>query len=437
MEKILISVCIGIFETIIIHTLFNKIFEIKENCKKAIFIIDICIGSIIFLMEMADRGMIIIFAATVMALCYGCIFFNGSIYKKVFYSVMYSLIYLAGRLIIDFMHRINGFASETNGMLGISRYADIFFMEIITFLIVLFMIYKNKKTDDCDRYDDTFKIFSIVPVSSVMLLISLYSSEMYEYGVGSSSWMLLLSILLIVISNVIVQSMLESYVSMKYREYEGGIEKIQSEMEHKYYKRVEKSNKEYMELMHNIKQHFAVIGSMTEGNAELEEYLKGINTRLGSVSKVMYSQNQIFNAILSEKKEEAELRGILCEVRIDKGIYTGKVSDIDIIEIIGNVFDNAIEASEKVANKERRKISVHGSMTEGNKFFVISVENYCEIMPKKENGRFVTIKKDKTNHGIGLESINRLTEKNGGYADISVRDNIFKITIFLPIFPKN
>ena len=442
MQDIVMCLCVAAFETIIIHTLFNKIFHVKENCINLIVLGDICIGIIIFLMEMKGEGILIVIAETAAVLLYGCLLFAGNIYKRVFYGIMYSLIYLAGHLIIYFLYIINSNIDRERGVFGWSIYVDTLFIEIVTFLLMLFMIYKSKKSYGREQYGDTFKIFIIVPASSILLLVSLYNSDVYKYAVRRSSGLLLLSIFFIVISNIIVQNMLENYASIKYNEYVGSVEKLQSEMEHKYYKRIEKSNKEYMELIHNIKQHFTVIYAMSGDNEYVQNYLRGIDDRLNSVAKIMYCDNQILNAILSEKKDAAELKGILCDIKIDKDVNTGTISDIDIIEIVGNMFDNAIEASEKIKDMESRKIWIKGYMTNDKRFFSFSIENLCDTLPEEINGVYKTSKADGKNHGIGITSIKKIADKNNGYVDIMVREksekehyNTFKIVIMLPILP--
>ncbi|WP_416386581.1 GHKL domain-containing protein [Aequitasia blattaphilus] len=48
-----------------------------------------------------------------------------------------------------------------------------------------------------------------------------------------------------------------------------------------------------------------------------------------------------------------------------------------------------------------------------------------------KNNRFLTTKKDKTSHGIGLENIKEIVNKYNGNLDITHTETDFTITIFI------
>lgn len=68
---------------------------------------------------------------------------------------------------------------------------------------------------------------------------------------------------------------------------------------------------------------------------------------------------------------------------------------------------------------------------DNNMLIVVSKNQYCGILIKDKNGRLATTKGDAQNHGIGLKSVYRITNKYHGSVVIDDSDNMFIIKILL------
>ena len=55
----------------------------------------------------------------------------------------------------------------------------------------------------------------------------------------------------------------------------------------------------------------------------------------------------VLNSILCERKFVAESKGILYKIKLGNNLRTDFIEDLDLISIVGNLLDNAIEAAEK------------------------------------------------------------------------------------------
>ena len=95
---------------------------------------------------------------------------------------------------------------------------------------------------------------------------------------------------------------------------------------------------------------------------------------------------------------------------------------------MGNLLDNALEASRKVNNPDDRKISVSIITDSGS--MMINVVNSAErigVSNLKSN------KKDKLLHGYGLGNIKAIADKYGGVFTIERKESQCEATLFLPI----
>ena len=133
------------------------------------------------------------------------------------------------------------------------------------------------------------------------------------------------------------------------------------------------------------------------------------------------------DAILNSKISLAKAKGI--EVVADAHIPVKlKSSEIDLCCIIGNLFDNAIEASMKLP-PDQRVIRVYMDMK--NTQLYISFTNFTAGKKMKKEGKlFRSTKGD--GHGFGLVRIDAIVERLEGYISRNSEDGAFTTEILLP-----
>lgn len=105
-----------------------------------------------------------------------------------------------------------------------------------------------------------------------------------------------------------------------------------------------------------------------------------------------------------------------------------KLSEIDLCCIIGNLFDNAIEASMKLP-KEQRVIRVYMDMK--NTQLYISFTNFTAGKKMKKEGKLFRSTKGE-GHGFGLVRIDAIVDRLDGYISRNSEDGAFTTEILLP-----
>ncbi len=105
-----------------------------------------------------------------------------------------------------------------------------------------------------------------------------------------------------------------------------------------------------------------------------------------------------------------------------------KMSEIDLCCIIGNLFDNAIEASVKLP-KDQRIIRVYMDM-KGVQLYVSFTNFTASKKMKKVGGVFHSTKGD--GHGFGLVRIDNIIERLNGYLSRNREDGAFTTEILIP-----
>lgn len=180
---------------------------------------------------------------------------------------------------------------------------------------------------------------------------------------------------------------------------------------------------------HDYRNHIqAMKAYAAAGDLEaLRRYLDLLDTDLSTVDTVVKTGNPMTDAILNSKISLAVSKGIA--VTADAHIPVElKSSEIDLCCIIGNLFDNAIEASLKLP-EEQRKIRVYMDMK--NTQLYISFTNFTAGKKlQKQGGMFRSTKGE--GHGLGLARIDAIVERLDGYLSRASEDGAFTTEILLP-----
>ena len=112
------------------------------------------------------------------------------------------------------------------------------------------------------------------------------------------------------------------------------------------------------------------------------------------------------------------------------GIFNiNQIENMDLIVIMGNLMDNAIEAAENVQDGFL-KIYLY---TQNNAHFSVIkvINNYIQEI-EEDRGILLTIKEDKGKHGFGIKNIKAVTEKYNGYFECFYQNKIFTAVVIIP-----
>ncbi len=203
----------------------------------------------------------------------------------------------------------------------------------------------------------------------------------------------------------------------------------QRELIETHYQEVENMYRQIRGWRHDYRNHIQTMKVLT-ANGDLEalrEYLDKLDTDLNTVDTVVKTGNPMADAILNSKISLARSRGIpvQCDAHIPVKL---KMSELDLCCIIGNLFDNAIEASLSLP-EDQRLIRVYMDM-KGTQLYISFTNFTAEKKLPKVGKRFATTKGD--GHGFGLLRIDSIIERLDGYLSRNSEDGAFTTEILIP-----
>ena len=171
---------------------------------------------------------------------------------------------------------------------------------------------------------------------------------------------------------------------------------------------------------HDRRHHNLVLLEFARNN-EIESvraYLKNlVDSDCEVLGGVRHCENMTVNTVLSVYERRANENGISVNISAKAGRELSVLPQ-DLVIVIANLFENAINATSKLKSADKR-IDIY--IKDSAQRLLIKAENPC-----KTNLTF-----DETVWGVGIRSVISVTNKYEGMYDFTVDDGIFSAKVSL------
>ena len=203
----------------------------------------------------------------------------------------------------------------------------------------------------------------------------------------------------------------------------------QRELIETHYREVENMYRQIRGWRHDYRNHIQMMKVLAaNGDMDaLKVYLDELDTDLNTVDTVVKTGNPMADAILNSKISLARSRNIPTQVDAHIPVKL-KMSELDLCCIIGNLFDNAMEASLALP-EEKRLIRVYMDM-KGTQLY-ISFTNFTAAKKLNKVGKGFRTSKGE-GHGFGLVRIDDIVSRYDGYLSRNSEDGAFTTEILIP-----
>ena len=171
---------------------------------------------------------------------------------------------------------------------------------------------------------------------------------------------------------------------------------------------------------HDRRHHNLVLLEFANKNdiETVKDYLKTlVDDDSDSLGEINYCKNPTINTVLSVYEKKAKNAGIKVKIAARAGNDI-PVSPKDMVIVIANLFENAINATKKLKSKEK---IIDVDIREKETRLLVKIENPC-----KTNLKF-----DEVDYGIGISSVITTTEKYEGMYDFTAQDGTFSSKVCL------
>ncbi len=290
----------------------------------------------------------------------------------------------------------------------------IFICELLTEKIVT----NQKNMEDAPDFP-----LIVVPLSSVAVIcLLIYSGTCEEMGIAIVAiGLLIVNFFMLYLYNLLLHSISQKYeaeiLRQKVRVYANQLDTILQ------------SEEKVKALKHDMKHHMNEIRLLANKSnmTEINNYIDQMDAFIDNPKEIIASGNieidSILNYMLQRAKEELET------VRVKVMLPEDVTHSFDINVLLGNLLENAIEAA---GQTDKKYLSVYVVLSRG--VMDIQIENsFLAVKDVQIDGHrtFLTTKKEKERHGIGLNNVKKIVESYSGDMKVETRDDIFSVRLIL------
>lgn len=284
-----------------------------------------------------------------------------------------------------------------------------------------------------------FLLLFVPSLSSVLGYAMLQSyNSIYERAAGTSvldaegaySWLCFFYYLASLMAIAAVTIIFQNIKSLQKEEYQNLLLSDQLTSIERHITEVDKLYRQIRSLRHDMGSHAMVLERLYDQQEyqAARDYVTHLRSELEKGALEVKSGSPVTDVILTERRREAEKRGIAFSSQFHYPEGT-PVNAFDLSVILDNALLNALEAA---AGCEAPFLRVC-SCRRRNAYLMEFVNSFQGELRLNESGLPETGRPDRERHGFGLASIRRTAQKYHGDIDIQIDDGTFTLRVMLMV----
>lgn len=264
-------------------------------------------------------------------------------------------------------------------------------------------------------------LFLFVPIISIYQLniLTYYSEKNIYYFISILGFLFL---------NVMVVYIFDNIIDKFQVMHENAQLQHQMDYQDANYEKTVHSFKSIKRIIHDTNQQFLYIEECIKRN-ELAAAIEHIHLTLNKVEDAYHrvnTGNLVIDALVTNTLNIGQANGIRIDTKLTLFSQEVNIDRYDLCVVLGNMLDNAIEASKRVKMAEDRYMLI--KIYSNESALIIHILNHMEsevahLQSQKSNPDF---------HGIGLTNIARICDKYGGNMTIETQHKTFNNMVLLP-----
>ena len=430
--NLLSDVLIGSFQMLMLNDLGKNMFPYRiKTCWTRILIYGVT-ALVILGVNHIESTFINIMMVPVSYTIASIVISQGSVWKKIILTCCYYMLAIVPEFLFAVITGAYGVTgTENNFHSELEKLLSLLLMSTITFLLVKCVNQITRKKNYQTIENKLFTVLLTLPAATIIIFMCIYYSQISYTGVNRI--MIPIGAALLLMTNICIFAVFDKLIEKSEEVKKMELLYQKSKAENINQKYINKVNEDKRVFLHDVNKFLCTAASLIENgkNLELDSMVRHLGIRMEELKNYSYCADPVLNSILCERKFVAESKGILYKIKLGNNLRTDFIEDLDLISIVGNLLDNAIEAAEKT-EKDQHVIC---NMYMGNEGHLLVMEFYNSyILPLiKEREHYISTKRNPENHGIGLHTVGKLVEKYGGVMRIEAGEEEFSVKIVFTV----
>ena len=279
-------------------------------------------------------------------------------------------------------------------------------------IVILVIVARQIKKNELEISKSELRAIAISLFISIVAFLFLYYVIMGNTSI-LNNFLLSLVILSLVAINIATYTLM-IHISKGHRlKVENAIIKQQYEGQTQLVKEITTQYDNISKIRHDFKNTLGILDSLIHDGKydEAIEYITNCSGSYQNNIQKINTHNDYVNAIVNYKCTKAREENI--EVSICTIADIVFPDNIDLCNLLGNMFDNAISAAKECTESRKIMLDIHMEHSAYN----ITMLNTVNKPVMANNPKLITTKKDKELHGFGTIIIRDIAEKYDGSVD--------------------
>lgn len=421
-----------IVEIFMLYDYFRNFFDIKirkEHVKM------LCVGAVggLFLINSFQSSIANLILVPIFLWLFVTVIFDVNITVRFGYFVIAYAVMIGVEFFYTILSETTADILSQNGLIQVSEYAwQLIFIKFLNY--ILFLILKQTSSKSKKRMTNKlFVAYLCVPLATLGTMLAVFYS-----GINFDENHILKVVMTFFFVCMLAGNMLFFYAFQKYTEnlnetYQQQVELVHQKAEIERLTQIAGLNEDFNETIHNATHYLKVIGELAYENKNQEIYniIEKLNGKMSRENICEYSHHKMLNTLLSEYSNKAKKSGVQFDAYVEPGCVFEQIQDMELITMLGNILDNALSAASKT--ERDAFVTVRIFMQKDGKLCIVKVINNFVGALKIDNGKLLSTKNENGIHGIGLASVSKIAERNGGYLEYYVENDLFNSILVFPI----
>lgn len=411
----------------VVYSFFSSIFKRRYNTTIAI---GVCVALILInLLALAASNAVMNMTISIVTLVGIALLFTGGFLTRIVFAVFLMIAGVISEFIVAYIFTAFRDTTPVEMQFGTPEFVYGLMLSRTQFAIMAIVISRAIIRISENRRLPKLKfskwlVLVLPPIGSLFVLYN------FMFQRTHSNLDIVASIIVMVTSIIVITvygKILSDYEVEVRNQY---LEELVKYYHYQYYL-VEKSEKIISKTKHDIKN--LLIGFQAGIQSQnVEDVQNGISELLGEIDSFdgpAKSGNLAIDSIINYKAAAVKESRIHFSLELNIP-HTLKLDSVAICQIIGSALDNAIEASERIDDADKRIVEI--SVCFKHNTLMIQVTNpYEGDIITNSKGNIMSTKRNHYTEGIGLQSIESLVAMKDGVFDIDYKNNKFSLCVML------
>ncbi len=181
---------------------------------------------------------------------------------------------------------------------------------------------------------------------------------------------------------------------------------------------------------HDLRHHLNAIKTMLDDGetTRLQTYLGEVLEQLPRQRRITICENYTANAVLEHFITRANELNVPIKVNFQVSRRLG-ITDSDLCVLLGNVLENALDATQRMAPDKRFIIA--RALEEADRVYLTFDNSFDGELRPAGDDAYLSRKRKYATRGVGITSIRAIVRKYDGDLRITAEDGVFRLSLLL------